>query len=226
MQLVFDHLAIAASEREEGRDWSLEKFGVAFPTGGSHTRMGTHNLLTACSDTAFLEIIAIDDDAPAPDRPRWFGLDETATQVRLANRPSLEGWAVGTPDIKATLAAAETAGVNLGEPVEMTRGDLTWLISIPDDGQLPEFGCLPFVIQWPHNIDASIPHPAQRMTDIGLRLASLDLCHPDPQRIAEIVTAIGAAQLVRQCRPSDPGEAGPVATITCPNGNSVTIRRG
>ena len=225
MQLVFDHLAIAATTREEGREWSEQTFGIPFPNGGEHPRMGTHNLLTACSDTAFIEIIAIDDDAVEPSRPRWFGLDEIATKVRLANRPSLEGWAVGTPDIQASLMAAKTAGADLGEPVEMTRGDLTWLISIREDGELPEFGCLPFLIEWPHNKDASIPHPASRMTDIGLRMESLSLRHPDPEKNQTILVALGASHLAT-CRTSEPGEAGPAAVLAYPVGKSIEIARG
>jgi Glyoxalase-like domain len=53
--------------------------------------MGTHNRVIAISSESFpdcyVEVIAIDPDAPAPGRRRWFGLDHP--EVREAVRESL-----------------------------------------------------------------------------------------------------------------------------------------
>lgn len=198
--LVFDHLVIAAARLAQGVDWVAKQLGVALPPGGDHPRMGTRNHLTALGPDSFLEVIAVDPDAPPPGRPRWFALDDPAQQVRLVRRPALLTWVAGTDDVEASLGRARTAGIDLGRAVEMTRGELTWLISIRDDGTLPDGGTLPALIQWPAG-----PHPAGAMTDLGLRLERLELHHPQPERLGARLRAIGAdhlAEIVPGDRPS------------------------
>jgi hypothetical protein len=55
--------------------------------------MGTHNLLVNLASAAFprayLEILAIDPDAPAPRRIRWFDLDQPAMQQAIRGGPRL-----------------------------------------------------------------------------------------------------------------------------------------
>ena len=46
--------------------------------------MSTHNHLMRLGNSAFLEVISIDPDAPAPARTRWFDLDDPAMRARLA----------------------------------------------------------------------------------------------------------------------------------------------
>jgi hypothetical protein len=99
-------------------------------------------------------------------------------------------WVAGTDDIAASLACARTAGADLGRPVEQTRGDLTWLIS---------GGTLPALIQWPQG-----RHPASAMTDLGLRLESLELGHPDPARLTALLQAMGAEPLAAVVRGEQP----------------------
>jgi hypothetical protein len=84
----------------------------------------------------------------------------------------------------------------MGRAVEMTRGDLTWLISIRDDGGLPENGTLPALIQWSHHAHPGGAHPAGHMTDLGLRLEMLELRHPNPANLDTVLRAIGADHLV------------------------------
>jgi hypothetical protein len=182
---------IAAATLRQGVDWVEGKLGVAVPPGGSHPRMGTHNHLTALGPASFLEVIAVDPAAEPPPRPRWFALDDPAERARLETRPRLLTWVAATDDIEASLARASAAGAELGRAVEMTRGDLTWLISIRDDGGLPEMGTLPALIQWSEGA-----HPADRMTDLGLRLESIELRHPDPAKLETVLRAIGADHLV------------------------------
>jgi len=198
--LTFDHLVIGAANLRQGVDWAVERLGVALPPGGAHPRMGTHNRLTALGPDSFLEVIAVDPEAEPPTRPRWFALDDPAQKARLELCPSLLTWVCGTDDIEASLARARDAGADLGRPVEMTRGGLTWLISIRDDGALAGNGTLPALIQWPEGA-----HPAGKMTDLGLRLEVLELRHPEPARLETQLRAIGAeplATVVRAERPS------------------------
>jgi Glyoxalase-like domain len=198
-RLVFDHLVIGAASLAQGLDWAEEKLGVVLPPGGTHPRIGTHNRLTALGPASFLEIIAIDPDAEPPNRPRLFALDDPAVRARLRRRPGLLAWIAGTEDIAASLARAREAGADLGRAVELTRGDLVWLLSIRDDGGLPENGTLPGLIQWPEG-----PHPAGRLTDQGLRLETLELRHPEPAGIEAVLGAIGGDHLVRTVRADRP----------------------
>ncbi len=198
-RLSFDHLVIGAASLRQGVDWVEGKLGVAVPPGGPHPRMGTHNCLTALGPDSFLEIIAVDPAVERPPRPRWFALDDPAERARLERRPRLLTWAAATDDIEASLARAKAAGAEMGRAVEMTRGDLTWLISIRDDGGLPEMGTLPALIQWSEGA-----HPAGRMTDLGLRLESIELRHPDPAKLETVLRAIGADHLVEIVRDDQP----------------------
>ena len=198
-KLTFDHLVIGAARLAQGVDWVADRLGAALPPGGSHPRMGTHNRLTALGPASLLKVIAVDPAAEPPPRPRWFALDDPAQKARLERRPRLLTWVAATDDIEASLARASAAGAELGRPVEMTRGDLTWLISIRDDGALAEGGTLPALIQW-----SDRAHPAGAMTDLGLRLERLELRHPEPTRLDAVLQAIGADALTTIVRAKAP----------------------
>lgn len=55
--------------------------------------MGTHNKVMDISSESFpdcyLEVIAIDHDAPAPGRLRWFGLDHLGLREAIRDSPRL-----------------------------------------------------------------------------------------------------------------------------------------
>lgn len=151
----FDHIAIAARTLDEGAAWLAERLGVAPQPGGKHPLMGTHNMLLSLGPAEYLELIAIDPDAPAPDRPRWFGLD------RLTGPPRLAGWVMR----QSPLAAPPGIRVSTA-----SRGDLRWRITLPDSGQMPHDGAEPMRIDWGDGA-----HPADLLPDYGLRLARLTL---------------------------------------------------
>ena len=83
---VPDHLVLAARDLDRGGAWLEDRLGVALTAGGRHSRMGTHNRLLSLGENFYLELIAIDPQAPPPDRPRWFGLD-----LRRRCRQSVRG---------------------------------------------------------------------------------------------------------------------------------------
>ena len=93
MSARIDHLVVAAATLEQGADWCEKTLGVTPAPGGKHAGVGTHNrLLSIAGDgfaQAYLEIIALDPDAPPPQRPTWFGLGDAAMQARLRERPRL-----------------------------------------------------------------------------------------------------------------------------------------
>lgn len=152
---AFDHLAIAARSLDEGAAWLADRLGVPPEPGGRHPSMGTHNMLLSLGPGEYLELIAIDPAAPAPDRPRWFGLD------RLDGPPRLAGWVMRQSPLVAP------PGTTVGTA---SRGDLSWRITIPDSGQMPDGGARPMRIDW-----GAGSHPADRLPDRGLRLARLTL---------------------------------------------------
>jgi len=169
--LRLDHLTIVAPSLAEGVAFVEDELGVTAPPGGKHPRMGTHNHLLRLGDDLFLEIVAIDPDAEPPARPRWFDLD--CQRMRPA---FFATWVLGTSDIRHSLSNGIP---ECGRAVEITRGDLTWLISIADTGKMPMNGAFPTLIEWPAG-----PHPASRMPHSNCSLQSLEIGHPDAEIIA------------------------------------------
>jgi hypothetical protein len=62
---------------------------------------------------------------------------------------------------------------------------LRWEITVPPDGTLCEGGAYPSLIRW-----FAGGHPAGRLTDSGVRLTRLEICHPEPAKIAALLTAL------------------------------------
>ena len=89
--MELDHLAITCASLPEGAAWAEERLGAPLEPGGRHAHFGTHNRLLSLGPGLYLEVIAPDPEAPAPGRPRWFGLDE-------AREPTLGNWIVRVPD--------------------------------------------------------------------------------------------------------------------------------
>jgi hypothetical protein len=173
-----DHLVIAAPSLEQGVAWCEATLGLTPGPGGVHTTMGTHNRLLRLDGDAFpdsyLEIIAINPDAPAPGRPRWFGLDDPALQARVAIRPVLLTAVVRTPLVEMHRWGLINVGEHPGEPIAFERaspaGPLAWRLLVRDDGRLLHRGALPPLIEW-----RGERHPAQAMAPSGLGLQSLRL---------------------------------------------------
>tara|TARA_R110002012_G_scaffold52845_10_gene135752 strand:- start:45 stop:692 length:648 start_codon:yes stop_codon:yes gene_type:complete len=214
MKLVFDHLAIVAADLGAGADWAKQTLGVDMTVGGAHPKMGTHNRLTRTGADKFLEIIAIDPDQADPERVRWYRMDDPAIRVATKAAPKPLSWIVATDDLDAVLSNARGLGLDLGVPVQVSRGDLTWRIAVRDDGDLPEGGTLPVFIQWPEG-----PHPATRMPDLGLSISTLILRHPEPDRLSGLLSVLGVRDMVR----IDAGAAGIAAEISRATGSPVLI---
>jgi hypothetical protein len=167
--ILLDHLVVAARNLEEGTRWLESRLGVMTSAGGKHAAMSTHNRLLSLGEGRFLEVIAIDPDAPPPGRARWFDLDEAPMKVRLARSPALIHWVVRTDEIEAAIAA--TAG---GQPeiLSLARSGFHWRIGVPASGRLAQNGVSPTVIEWEGG------HPCDRLPESGCRLEQLLLMHP------------------------------------------------
>ena len=175
---TLDHLVVAADTLDQGEDYLASLLGVRPQRGGKHVAMGTHNSLLKLGERCYLEVIAIDPDAAAPSRPRWFDLDRPAMRALLAQQPRLIHWVARTDDIEA---ARRASPIDPGPVHAVSRGSFRWRITIPDDGSRPGAGVLPTLIQWE---DAR--HPADDMADAGVRMPRL------PRRIRNRRDARGA----------------------------------
>ena len=175
MSMEVDHLVVAANTLEEGRAGCERVLGVAPQPGGRHALMGTHNLLLNISapptyPRCYLEIIAIDPEAPDPGRPRWFDLDQPAVRERLAHEgTALLHWVARVPSLDATLATWSGEGIDAGEAVEAARGDLSWRIALRQDGRRLRKEGLPVPIEWQGDA-----HPTDKLPDSGVRLISFE----------------------------------------------------
>ncbi len=183
MSLAFDHLVVAARTLEEGARWLEERLGVSPVAGGKHAAMGTHNRLLSLGPDAYLEIIAVDPEAPPPGRPRWFSLDDPAMRARLSKGPGLAHWVVRTGDLAA---ARDRLGERVGEVLDVERGGYRWRIGVPADGSLPEGGAFPTLIQWYGSC-----HLAPVLPDAGCRLDWLAVGSPRAEAIEADLEAMG-----------------------------------
>jgi hypothetical protein len=190
MPVVLDHLVVGARTLEEGVAWCETTLGVTPGPGGRHALMGTHNRLINLSSDAFprsyLEIIAIDPEAPPPGRIRWYDLDDAALQAALAEGPQLIHWVARSSNLQAHLSALSAAGWDGGEAIHVERGELRWQISVRPDGRRLCDGVLPTLIEW------GPKHPCDDMPASGLSLQSLAVEGlPEPVMLALKPEGIG-----------------------------------
>jgi hypothetical protein len=186
--VAVDHLVVAAATLAEGAAWCETTLGVAPGPGGKHPLMGTHNRLlkiaSAAYPNAYLEIIAIDPDAPPPGRARWFGLDT----LDVSDGPRLVHWVGRSPMLDMHRWGLITVGYQPGDPVSASRetpqGTLSWQILVRADGQTECGGALPTLIHW------SGRHPAEAMADSGVTLKSLAV-HGFSERARDVMRLRG-----------------------------------
>lgn len=175
---AIDHLAVLASYLDDGTMAVEEALGLPLSPGGQHFAMGTHNRLMGLGPGTYLEVISVDRDAPAPVRARWFGLD------RMTGPPRLGAWVVRVPDIAAILPDMPA---DLGQPLALTRGSLSWQITVPPTGEQPFWGLFPALIAW----DEGSAHPSDRLPDQGLAFRALEITVPDPEGLARALAPLG-----------------------------------
>lgn len=197
-----DHLVVLADTLDAGAAWCEQALGVTPAPGGAHPLFGTHNRLLAIGGDAFalayLEIIAVDPDAPrgapAPGRRRWFDMDDAALRAQVReNGPRLIHWVARVPDLAQASLALAALEIDRGELLQASRatprGRLEWQITVRPDGQRLFGGCLPTLIQW------GAEHPAASLAPSGVRLQALALRHPQAGALAQACQAIGLAGL-------------------------------
>ena len=171
---IVDHIVIRAPSLDAGAAYVADalgfEHGIDFATGGAHAAMGTHNLIFDVGGP-YLEVIAIDPQAPAPPRTRWFELDDPSPPAAVI------AWAARVPEAHAH---PET-----GRPIAVTRGDLAWQITVRDDGCVPFQGVGPLLISWESA-------PASAVTSEAA-LVSLIAIHPSPDGLLALLDDIDLA---------------------------------
>jgi len=202
--MQIDHLVFAAADLTTGRDWMTDMLGVGPSGAGVHPLMGTHNALWSLGD-CYLEVIAVDPEA-APQRARWFGLDDAQVRASLCDGPRLLTWVARVENLAAQLSQTD---LPVGESVRVTRTGLHWDLSVRPDGALVEEGRAPTFIEWP--VDVVTPERALKAS--GATLDRLEIA--------------GASRTLRTCvEPVDKvhcAEDGPTlsATFTTAQGARV-----
>jgi hypothetical protein len=184
MDLRFDHAVLASRTLAEGVAWLQSRLDVPVGPGGKHATMGTHNRLVSLGPGRFLEVIAIDPEAPAPGRARWFELDTPAMRSRLAQGPALVTWVVRADDIER---AVEACAVGKHDILSLARGDFRWRIGVAPSGNMVHDGIAPTIIQW------SSHHPADVLPESGCRLEKLVLRHAEARATLDALRRAGLA---------------------------------
>jgi hypothetical protein len=218
-----DHLVVAAQTLDEGVQWCEAILGVTPRAGGEHPFMGTHNRLLKIDSEAYprayFEIIAVNPEAKAPSRPRWFDLDDPELREAVRQQPRLVHFVASTTQAPSALKALRSLGIERGPLVPAERptpeGLLRWQISVREDGQRLFYGALPTLIEWG---DA---HPADAMPSSGLALQSLHAAHP---RLADLQAAHAAIGL--EGVTVEQGAPNLVATLSTPKGTVILESAG
>lgn len=174
--LKLDHITVIAPTLTEGVSHVRNCLDLDVPFGTRHDYMGTHNHRLQLGDRVYLEIVALDPDGISPGRARWFGLDNQASvRADWDNGRRLRGWVASTESLGAVLSGRHDI---FGDEIPLPPADPAFAFSIPQDGSLPLDGAAPSLID--HRGD---PTSMADIPDLGARLLSLTLEHPDPGTI-------------------------------------------
>lgn len=174
--LKLDHLTVIAPTLTEGVSHVQNCLNLDVPFGTRHDYMGTHNHRLQLGNSVYLEIVALDTAGREPGRPRWFGLDnQQKVRSDWNDGRRLRGWVANTQTINSVLSIHDAI---FGDKVALPTADPNFAFTIPKDGSLPLDGVAPSIID--HRGDSSY---VASIPDMGARLHSLTLEHPDPTGI-------------------------------------------
>ena len=201
--IALDHIVLGAVSLDAGAAYLAERFGVEPDSGGQHRGVGTWNRLLQLGGGTYLELIAPDPTQPDPPRQRPFGLDDPAVRTAIAVRPRLLHYLVRTDDIGG---ARRALGFDPGEAIAMSRGDLSWKVTIGREGRPPAGGALPGLIDW----CASTP-PGRTLPARGVLLQTWHV-GADPHTLALLAPLALADRRVRLYPAAPPRLAAELST--------------
>lgn len=191
-----DHLVVTVPDLAAGVADFARATGVRPVPGGRHPGFGTANFLVGLAPAGwqagartYLEILGPD---PGQERPADGTLPLDA---HLATAPTLQTWAIHPPEFPDRVAAANSAGVDIGEVRDMSRetadGELLeWRLT--SRAPLPAEGTQPFLIDWGESA-----HPAEAGLPT-VELLSFSISSPDAEatRRALEILGVGDAAVV------------------------------
>jgi hypothetical protein len=142
-------------------------------------------------------------------------------------------WCARADDARATATAARALGLDVsvyqGSRVTPAGATLRWDLIVVDGHGLG--GVVPFLIDWHDS-----PHPAKTLHDgaagaPGLRLDRLELRHPDPAAVTNLLRALRPAGRAPATEPAmvlvnHASEPGIIARLTGPAGPFELTGRG
>ncbi|MGG7567545.1 VOC family protein [Rhodovulum sp. DZ06] len=205
MTLELDHIVLGSLDLDRDGKALEARFGVPAQGGGAHPGMGSRNLLWGLGPV-YLELIGPDPAQEAPAVGLPFGLSTPATRARLADGPAPVAWVLRARKgvgLGAVEAAATLCPAPIGPLTPMSRGDLSWRLTIPGDRIPACGGVVPSLIDWPMG---GCP-PAQAMAGGPMRLSRL-LRRADPAAEAALA-ALGADALA----PEGETDGGPLRVV-------------
>ncbi|KZK79704.1 hypothetical protein PsAD13_05050 [Pseudovibrio sp. Ad13] len=177
--LKLDHITVIAPTLNEGVSHVRSCLDLDVPFGTRHTYMGTHNHRLQLGESVYLEIVALDPNGVKPPRARWFGLDDQEkVRADWEEGRRLRGWVASSEDIGGI--SSKYTGI-FGDEVSLPFVDPEFAFSIPKDGSLPLDGALPSLID-----HRGVPTSMSEIPDMGARLHSLTVEHPDPTEIERL----------------------------------------
>jgi len=186
IQSTIDHIVIGAADLEKATKRVENLIKADFPTGGKHPLMATHNRLIKLQNSIYMEVISIDPNASMPQsstqKKRWFSLDSQSTKRRLSLAPQPLCWVAAVDNIERAVSHCD---YNSGKIIEVTRDDLRWRMTVPENGKLSSGGVLPILIEWPNG-----KNPAQKMPESNVCLQQLTLFHSNPKKIKGILSKL------------------------------------
>ena len=188
MNSRIDHIIIGTANLISGTNILETKLNAKFSPGGEHHIMGTHNNLLKLQSDIYLEIIANNPNVDNPSRQRWFSLDEIRVKEKITYSPRALSWVIQVENIEDTIKKCR---YNPGEIVKISRGELTWKITVPSNGMLIDNGVLPSLIEWPNG-----QHPSTKITNKKVSISKLSLFHPEPNKIKSIISDLIESDLI------------------------------
>jgi len=189
MNSRIDHIVIGAGNLISGTKILETKLSTKFSPGGEHQMMGTHNNLLKLQSNIYLEVIANNPNVNNPSCPKWFSLGEERTKEKIQFSPRALCWVLKVDNIVNTV---KQCGYNPGEILQLSRGDLTWKITVPSNGMLVDNGVLPALIEWP-----SSQHPSKKLSNNNISINTLSLFHPEPSKVTDILSNLIKSDLIR-----------------------------
>ena len=177
-----DHIVYGVLDLESGIRYFEKRFGMSPVFGGYHKTQGTKNALVNLSNGCYLELIAIDPDNHDIKQDRWMGIDHLET-------PKMIRWAIKSSNLlhdQKILQAYDPAMGNIqsGSRQTTTGELLEWELIMPLSA--PEVEVIPFVLDW----SQSTAHPTQSLQPSGFELTKIQLTHPRPDEITDVLQAL------------------------------------